>query len=84
MKKKSLKEAFLMPEEEEMMSEGAKMTRQHFQLIADVLRRNDAKEWGNLIGDFADALSATNPQFNRKAFFKAAGQDESEEDHGWA
>jgi hypothetical protein len=56
------------------------MTRQHFKLIADVLK--DSKPtlgveteqyWKSLVETFASALTQTNPRFNKGAFMKAAG-----------
>lgn len=54
---------------EEYLTE-ASMTRQHFQLIADVLKNNHADS--SLIAAFADALHRTNPRFNRDAFVAAS------------
>ena len=63
------------------------MTRKDYQLIADVLRergtqadKSDAP-WMKgfrsahvaLARDFADALAADNPRFDRTRFFKACG-----------
>ena len=61
------------------------MTRQHFELIAEVLR--DVRPWtpgllslvtpdefiSSIAETFADALADTNPRFNRERFLEAAG-----------
>lgn len=64
-----------------------KMTRQHFELIARVFRESpvnqcaqdfhpDASDaWNILVGEMADALSATNPAFNRARFLDACRGD---------
>ena len=53
------------------LMESAKMTRQHFQLIADVLKNTNAPE--NVKTAFAEALAQTNPGFKKDVFLKAAG-----------
>jgi len=68
--KKQLQEAVKVVVEEELMAEGAKMTRQHYQLIADVLRDNNAP--GPLVQAFVYALERTNPNFNASMFLRAA------------
>lgn len=57
--------------EKQLVSEGAKMTRQHFQFIADVLRQYNADR--NLCELFAKNLARTNPGFKEEAFMKACG-----------
>ena len=60
------------------------MTRQHFQLIADVFARH-AKRYGGrtstvadeLARDMADELAETNPNFDRARFLKAASVEAS-------
>ncbi len=50
------------------------MTRQHFQLIADVLNEYefaDPEDRVNLANRFADRLRTTNPNFNRDRFIEA-------------
>lgn len=53
------------------------LTRQHFQLIADVLKRAkfNTTELGHrtICEDFADELAKTNPNFNRRRFLTACG-----------
>lgn len=68
--KKQLQEAVNMAIEEELMNEGAKMTRQHFQLIADVLK--DSHAGTHVIEAFARALEQTNPGFDSSRFMQAA------------
>lgn len=59
-------------QQEEMLPEAtAKMTRQHFQLIADVLRETHAPDEVKVA--FAKALAQTNPGFKEALFLKAAG-----------
>lgn len=58
-----------------------KMTRQHFQMIADVLignrpngeAVNEYRLWRRMVKDFASALAATNGGFKRERFEHAAG-----------
>jgi len=52
----------------------AKMTRQHFQMIADVISGLDINVSikKDIAEKFADALSNTNPGFKRDYFIKAA------------
>tara|TARA_Y100001951_G_scaffold44516_1_gene35210 strand:+ start:345 stop:596 length:252 start_codon:yes stop_codon:yes gene_type:complete len=52
----------------------AKMSRQHFQLIADVIASLEISTTiKKTIGEkFADALESTNPGFKRDYFIKAA------------
>lgn len=51
------------------------MTRKHFILIANLLRRfheSEANGWGyNIDEAFADLCNAENTQFNREKFLKA-------------
>lgn len=59
------------------------MTRQHFQLIADVLKTNKQSAADTLGGgsshhelivrEFAEALARTNPNFKRDRVLKACG-----------
>jgi hypothetical protein len=54
------------------------MTRKDFELIARVVNahrqyENDYNNVDQLAHDMADALRATNQQFNRDRFLKAAG-----------
>jgi hypothetical protein len=53
------------------------MTRKDFQLIADVIRNSDeiADEMtlAAIADNLADALSTTNPLFNRAKFIDACG-----------
>lgn len=53
------------------------MTRQHFQLIADVVRTTSLapKDRAELARVFANKLAETNPAFNRERFFRAALTD---------
>ena len=57
------------------MTTTAGMTRQHFQLIAAVLRENH--DWPrvghSLAHEFADELAATNTRFDRARFLRACG-----------
>jgi len=58
------------------ITEAAKMTRQHYQLVADVIASLDVnvsikKEVANA---FADAFEPTNKLFNREKFIKATRQ----------
>lgn len=52
------------------------MTRKDYQLIADVIRTSYSADvykdlrW-RLAMEFADALAATNPRFDRERFLKA-------------
>jgi hypothetical protein len=53
------------------------MTRQHFQLIADVLREwsqgYDQAEEAKVVAElFADQLTTTNPSFDRDRFIDVA------------
>ena len=69
--KKQLQEAVKQVIDEELtLSEGPKMTRQHFQLIADVLKDNNAP--GPLVQAFVYALERTNPGFDASRFLQAA------------
>ena len=67
-----------------------KLTRQHFQLIADIIAGLEttgascddgeyivAVDLQELIGDMTAALSATNPHFNRERFIDAATKGQS-------
>lgn len=51
------------------------MTRQHFELIARVLREApvDIVGWHILVQRFADELAAENPRFDRERFLRACG-----------
>lgn len=63
-------------------AENPAMTRGHFQLIARILRDNRPEDrygdagalWSQLVGEFAEMLSSTNPNFDRGRFLRAAGQ----------
>lgn len=69
--KKQLEKLVKESVNEELMSEaGPKMTRQHFQLIADVLKNNNAP--GPLVQAFTYALERTNPGFDASRFLQAA------------
>ena len=49
------------------------MTKQDYELIASVLRKNhDHGTWETMVKDFIEALSDTNPNFDKERFFKAA------------
>tara|TARA_Y100001947_G_C10224845_1_gene254988 strand:- start:204 stop:404 length:201 start_codon:yes stop_codon:yes gene_type:complete len=52
----------------------AKMARQHFQLIADVIAGLEISTTikKDIAEKFADALADTNPGFKRDTFIKAA------------
>ena len=51
----------------------AKMSRQHYQMIADVIQSLKNPAWrGEVAEAFADALASTNPQFKKDLFIKAA------------
>lgn len=61
------------------------MTRQHFALIAEVLRERQASHemgsasWATtdvIMHDFVVALRRTNPNFNPSRFLKACGVDQ--------
>lgn len=55
------------------------MTRAHFKLIAEVIARvkpyadpeGDMVFASDIVSDFADALTSTNPSFNRERFIEA-------------
>ena len=51
----------------------AKMARQHFQLIADIIAKLDISTVikKEVASAFADGLEDTNPMFKRDAFMKA-------------
>ena len=51
----------------------AKMSRQHFQLIADVIASLELSTTikKNMAEKFADAFENTNPMFKRDVFIKA-------------
>lgn len=52
------------------------MTKKDYELIADTLSRSDRTNWRGYIDlceDFAIALSATNPLFDKQRFLKACG-----------
>ena len=51
----------------------AKMSRQHFQLIADVIAKLDVNTTikKSIATSFADAFEDTNPMFKRDLFIKA-------------
>ncbi len=60
----------------------ATMTRQHFQLIADVLRKTQEDNTpsgmtnelcSQIASTFANELAKTNPGFKRDRFLKACG-----------
>lgn len=57
-----------------------RLSRQHFQMIADVLA-GLKEEYGDLVphdalvSRFAGALRSTNPQFSRDRFERAAGSE---------
>lgn len=65
------------------------MQRRHFELIAETLRaaleaegaqrnvRTPRHALNALAYDFADALAATNPNFNRARFLRACGVDDN-------
>lgn len=46
-------------------------TRQHFQKIADVIKKNESKE--NLVAALCDMFKADNPNFKEDLFRKACG-----------
>lgn len=46
------------------------MTRKHFEVVADILKRNNASE--TLVQEFAQYLQDQNPRFNYPRFVKAA------------
>ena len=50
-----------------------RMTRQHFNLIAEVLRINyqPTPQYAALLDDKADNLALTNPKFNKDRFVLA-------------
>ena len=48
------------------------MTRKDFNLIAQVLKQNNAPS--ALVHDFAEALAKTNPGFDSERFVKACGK----------
>ena len=54
-----------------------KMTRSHFQLIADTIKDFGNGEYKNLAhclaNEFASKLRVTNDQFNRDRFLRACG-----------
>jgi len=56
-----------------------KMTRSHFQLIADTIKDFGDGEYKSmahcLANEFAQKLRATNPQFKREVFLRACGID---------
>lgn len=62
------------------------MSRQHFQLIADVLKsersecrtEQDIAIVEDLAESFACELARTNPRFNRTRFLKACGLEQPE------
>jgi hypothetical protein len=57
---------------EEVIKEN--LTRQTFQLIADVLRANkDHGNWETIVNDFAARLANTNPKFDEIRFLAACG-----------
>ena len=51
----------------------AKMSRQHYQLIADIISKLDISTIvkKEVASSFADGLEKTNPLFKRDAFMKA-------------
>lgn len=59
----------------EQIGRGVAMGPKHFQLISDTLAQNagDPEKHAKLVGDFADKLSKTNPNFNRTKFTSACG-----------
>lgn len=69
--KKELQELVTETVKKQLVTENAKMTRQHFQLIATVLNNTNAPE--NVKLAFAEALAKTNPGFNKERFLVAAG-----------
>ena len=66
--------------------EEAKMARQHFQLIADIISRLyiPAVTKKEVARAFADELEATNSMFKRDAFLKATKvKPEQQKDSQW-
>ena len=55
------------------IAEAAKMTRQHYQLVADVVKSLDVSTTikKGIAEKFADAFEGTNPLFKRDYFIKA-------------
>ena len=55
------------------IAEAAKMTRQHYQLVADVVKSLDVSTTikKGIAEKFADAFEGTNPLFKRDMFIKA-------------
>ena len=60
----------------------AKMSRQHFQLIADVIASLELSTTikKNMAEKFADAFENTNPMFKRDVFIKATRDAEGATD----
>jgi len=57
------------------------MTRQHFQLIADVLSdAPDVMTHDQVVAAFAAILSHTNPRFDRAKFVRAAERNDDREE----
>jgi hypothetical protein len=65
------------------MARSCKMTKMHFQLIADTILDLDLSSWVNMGSDgevlrqeiaenFANVLHCTNPKFDREKFIEAA------------
>lgn len=61
----------------------SKMTRQHFQLIADTLKASKPSgdtgaevTWEGTVLRFADKLAETNPNFHRSQFLQACDMPE--------
>lgn len=75
--KKDLEKLIKEAVHEQLVSE-ASMTRQHFQLIADVLKNTIAPDKVKIA--FARALAKTNPGFNEDRFLQAAGGLETSSD----
>ncbi len=62
----------VLKEERENLQEDASMSRQHFQLIAQVIHNmNGSKTRDQMAVAFAEALEKTNPNFNRTFFLNA-------------
>jgi len=53
-----------------MLSKAPKMTRAHYDFIADVIAPQVS--WPTKLRDIADELEATNPAFNRGKFLSRA------------
>ena len=53
-----------------MLSKAPRMTRAHYNFIADVIAPQVS--WPTKLRDIADELEATNPKFNRERFLSRA------------